>query len=169
MRQLFNIIFGAVILMGTSSSTLHDYFVATYDSNLSRDGKSIQISAKFIAHDVEKTLTQLGYPDLKLGSQSEHLKKDSILLEYLNAKLQFEVNNSQISYKIIGSEIELDEDFWVYIEVPLQESIKSLKVYNAVLTETFPSQQNIMHFNFTGNKKSFIFTQLNNEQQIIKE
>ncbi len=104
-----------------------------------------------------------------MGSQKEHAKKDSILNEYLKAKLQFEVNQEDAPFNIIDSEIELDEDFWVYIEVPLQESIKSLKVYNAVLTETFPSQQNIMHFNLKGNKKSFIFTQLNNEQQIIKE
>lgn len=148
------------------SFMLHEYYVATYDAHLSKDKKAIQISAKFIAHDVEKALIESNHPDLKLGSRNEHPKKDSILTHYLKSKLEFTINKKPLEFKLIGSEVELDEDFWVYIEIPLQEEIQTLHVYNAILTEVFKGQQNIMHWDIGGLKKSLIFTHLNNEQEI---
>ena len=84
----------------------------------------------------------------------------------MKPKLQFSINEKDVPFKFIGSETELDEDFWVYIEVPLTDDIKSLKIYNAILTEVFKGQQNIMHWDINGLKKSLIFTHLNNEQEI---
>ena len=161
--KIISIIALAIVFM---SMTLHDYFVATYNAKLSQDGTSIQISAKFIAHDVEDALVELNHPFLNLGSAKEHPKKDSILNDYLKAKLQFEVNGKRTPFILVGSEVELDEDFWVYIEVPLEEKIETLSVYNAILTEVFKGQQNIMHWDVNGHKKSLIFTHLNNEQEV---
>ena len=154
------------LLLTIMGFSLHDYFVATYQANLSKDGKSIQIAAKFIAHDVENALIESNHPNLKLGSKNEYVQKDSILNEYLKTKLIFTINGKETPFKILGSEVELDEDFWVYIEVPLSETPKSIKVYNAILTEVFKGQQNIMHWDLEGHKKSLIFTHLNNEQEI---
>ena len=166
MGRKTHIIIAIVTLVLLQSNTLHEYYVATYESKISQDRKSIQISAKFIAHDVEEALVQSNHPFLNLGSKQEHPKKDSILNEYLKAKLQFKVNEKELTFKIIGSETELDEDFWVYIEVPLNEEIKTLNIYNAILTEVFEAQHNIMHWELGSLKKSLIFTHLNNEHVI---
>lgn len=153
----------AIILQ---SNTLHEYYVAVYEAGLSRNGQSIQISAKFIAHDIEEAVVRASHPFLNFGSQNEHPKKDSILNEYLKAKLDFNINGEITPFQIIGSEVELDEDLWIYIEVPLKGKINELTIYNAILTETFEAQKNIMHWDINGFKKSLIFTHLNNEQEL---
>ena len=152
-----HIIFLAFFCLAFSAKA-HDYYVAIYDVQLSRDGQSLQISAKLIAHDVEEAIARANHPFLNMGSKNEYPKTDSILHLYMSQKLQFDINGKRAQFNYVGHELELDEDLWIYLEIPLEEPINELYVYNGVLIENFEGQQNIMHLKIGEYTKTITFT-----------
>ena len=50
-----------------------------------------------------------------------------------------------------------------YIEVPNIESIKTIKIENSLLFDLTEDQQNMIHFDVNGKKKSFILRQGNDK------
>lgn len=164
--QYIKIAFASLITLCLTSFALHDYFVATYDVNLSKDEKSIQMSIKLITHDVEEALVTENHPFLNLRSKNEYQNVDSVLNVYFKDHLQFTINSTPVSYKFIGHEAELDEDLWVYLELPIESKVESISIFNSVLTQVFEGQQNIMHFKLGEYSESIIFTHSKNEQDI---
>jgi len=45
-----------------------------------------------------------------------------------------------------------------YMNIKEIKQIKTLEIYNAVLTDWNSDQQNLMHLTISGTKKSFLFT-----------
>jgi hypothetical protein len=153
--------------MWSLSLMAHDFYVAIFEVNLSKDERSIQISAKFIAHDMEEAVMSTNGPHLNLGEKNEHPQADSLLLDYLKRNLSFKINGKETSPQFVGKEVELDEDLWLYIEIPFEEKkIKSIDIINTCLIADFPAQENMMHINIGGEMKTYIFTKTTIDQHI---
>lgn len=149
------------------SSMVHDYYVAIFEVNLSKDERYIQISAKFIAHDLEESIMNTNGPHLNLGAKNEHPQADSLLLDYIKRNLSFKINDKETTPQFVGKEVELDEDLWLYIEIPIEEKkIKTIDIINTCLIEDFPSQENMMHINIRGQMKTHVFTKSIIDQHI---
>lgn len=145
----------------------HDYYIAIFEVNLSKDEKSLQVSAKFIAHDVEESIMKSNGQYLNLLSSNEHPKADSLLGDFLVKNLSFKINGVEAPIIYEGKEVELDEDLWIYFEIPITEKkIKTIDIINTCLITDFPSHQNIMHVSIRGQLKSYVLTKDTIEQQI---
>lgn len=80
-------------------------------------------------------------------------------------KLKFSVNNKAQETTFLAKEYE-DDIMICYHKINYSGKIKSLNIYNTVLTELFSEQQNLVHTNINSNKKSFLFTNTNKEEKL---
>ncbi len=140
------------------NSWAHEYYIAIFEINESRDGKSLQISAKFIAHDVEEAMMRQDYPYLNMNSRNEHPDADSLLFDYFQKNFKVVINQTPQSLNYVGKELALDEDLWIYLEITLEEPIKQLSLINTLLIREFPKQQNIVYSKIGVVNKTTIFT-----------
>jgi hypothetical protein len=148
----------ALFVMISFASKAHEYYIAIFEINESRDGKSLQISAKFIAHDVEEAMMRQDYPYLNMNSRNEHPDADSLLFDYFQRNFKVVINQTPQSLNYVGKELALDEDLWIYVEIILEEPIKQLSLTNTLLIREFPKQQNIVYSKIGVVNKTTIFT-----------
>jgi hypothetical protein len=148
----------ALFVMVSFASKAHEYYIAIFEINESRDGKSLQISAKFIAHDVEEAMMRQDYPYLNMNSRNEHPDADSLLFDYFQRNFKVVINQTPQSLNYVGKELALDEDLWIYVEIILEEPIKQLSLTNTLLIREFPKQQNIVYSKIGVVNKTTIFT-----------
>jgi hypothetical protein len=137
----------ALFFMVSYAAKAHDYYIAIFEINESRDGKSLQISAKFIAHDMEEAMMRQDYPYLNMNSRNEHPDTDSLLFDYFSKNFSMIINQNKAPMVFVGKELGLDEDLWIYIEIPLTETINTLTLTNTLLIREFSKQQNIVYSN----------------------
>ena len=109
-------LFLGIFLSGTCFA--HDFFVSVAILDYNEESKSIEITFKFIAHDVEKSFNDQYFGDLKLGASNEHKKADSLLFQYITQHFNLEENGRILNLKFVGKEINLDESLFVYLEIP---------------------------------------------------
>lgn len=167
MKEEKKLVFLLLSLLLSFSSIAHDYYITIFEVNLSKDEKSLQISAKFIAHDVEEAIMKNNGQYLNLSSSKEHPKADSLLVDFLKKNVSFKINGTDAPIIYDGKEVELDEDLWLYFEIPITEKkIKTIDITNTCLIAHFPNHQNIMHVSIRGQLKSYVLTKDQIEQQI---
>ena len=62
---------------------------------------------------------------------------------------------------------EYEDDVMIcYHKINYSGKLKLLNIYNTILTEQYSEQQNLLHTNINGNKKSILFTNINKEEKL---
>ncbi|MBP6313070.1 MAG: DUF6702 family protein [Flavobacteriales bacterium] len=117
----------------------HDYFISILTMRHDPLAQTIDMTWQMTAHDVEHALENV--VDLKLGSQREHPKADSLLNVYFMEHLQLNRDSTQLQWQWIGKELE-GENLFCYMQVQQIESIKGLRISNTLLHDVIPEQQN---------------------------
>jgi len=139
------------------SFALHKFYVGIFQVNYVPKKKELQITTRIFIDDLEKTLEKKFQKRIYLATPKEIAETDDLIGKYLSEKLRVSVNSSQKGLKFLGKETE-DNVLICYLTAPVPEKINSLEIYNSVLTETYPEQQNIVHLNVNGNKKTLLLT-----------
>lgn len=117
----------------------HDYFISILTMRHNTEAHTMDMTWQMTAHDVEHALANVA--DLKLGSQQEHPKADSLLNAYFMDHLQLNTDSSQLHWQWIGRELE-GENLFCYMEVQHIDSLVGLRISNTLLYDVFPEQQN---------------------------
>jgi hypothetical protein len=94
------------------------------------------------AHDIEHALENVAL--LKLNSDKEHPKADSILNAYFQEHLVMSMNGTPLSWTWVGRELE-GETLFCYLQVNDVDSLGALTVSNTLLQDLYYEQQNIVH------------------------
>lgn len=147
----------------------HDYYVSVAILDYNAQSKSIELTFKFTAHDVEKVFEEQHYGDLRLGTSKELANADSLLNKYIAQHFQIEVKGIALSPKFLGKEVELDESLFVYMEIPNVDCPDRFVLTNDLLTEVFDAQENINHINFGKQQLSITFNQQLTSKEITIE
>ena len=68
-----------------------------------------------------------------------------------------EINGETVKYEFIGKKYDTDMVIY-YLEVPdvPLKNLKQIGIQNEVLTDIYDDQQNVVHFNINGKKKSHV-------------
>lgn len=160
------------LLLGTGLFTLsavrHEYHVSVTQVDYNAEVGSLEIAVKIFTNDLETALESLGAPPLKLGSDREYFKADSIIARYLNNRLHFVLNGGDLNPVYLGKEIDLDAT-WCYLEVKNAGTPGNIKVRNRILLEQFNDQANLVHFSVGGQKKSMILRKGNASETVFFE
>lgn len=137
-------------------SLLHPFHISVCSINYAREEKSLQITVKIFADDLEEALNQpsannASYIDVLNPPDPAQL--DSIVHDYLDQHLDFTVNGQALEPHFLGFERE-DLTMWCYLEITDIAELEKVKVQNTLLLNTFDDQVNIVHVKANDTVKS---------------
>jgi len=146
-----------LLFLTTSAFTLHKFYMALYQINYAPEKKMLQITSRIFIDDLNITLEKKYHKKFNLGAEKESAEELILFKEYLANHFSIKVNNQ--SKPMVFLSKELDDDVLVcYWNIKGISKISSLEIYNAVLTDWFPEQKNLVHITVLGVKNSFLFT-----------
>lgn len=151
------IIFVLTFWIALSSFTIHKYYVSVTQLDYSEKNNRIEITTRVFIDDFEKTLENKFKEKMNLATKQEHKNAEDFIQKYCNDKIKMEVNGKFNSVIFMGMEYQ-DDVVICYLKVTPSEKIKTIDFYNAMLTETFSDQQNLVHSSIFSQKKSFMIT-----------
>jgi len=122
--------------------TVHDFFVSILTIRHVRSTRTLDLTWRITAHDIEHALENVA--PLKLASAQEHPKADSILVAYLNEHLHLTLDEQPVTWAWIGRELD-GETLYCYLQVNDVDPLGTLTVKNTLLQDLFYEQQNLVH------------------------
>lgn len=157
MKKFFRYALPVFFLVVLCSFALHKFYVGIYQINYVAKKKEVQVTARIFVDDLEKALEAKYKKKIYLSTPKEIAETNGLIKSYLSEKMQVKINSSVKNLKFLGKETE-DNVLICYLTAPVPEKINSIEIYNSVLTEVYPEQQNIVHLTVNGNKKSLLLT-----------
>lgn len=144
-----------VTLLAAQPASAHDYHASITDVAFNPRTQSLEVAVKVFMDDLEDALSRQAKSKITYSSSSVAVKEQ--LYDYLKSNLGFELEKGKpLKAKLLGSEEDADV-VWIYIEVPVQQpTLTQLYVKNAILTDLFSDQMNIVNVNYKGETESVI-------------
>jgi len=125
----------------------HDFFLSILTMRYAPEAKTLDLTWRMTAHDIEHALENVAA--LKLNSEREHPKADSILNAYFHEHLRLTMNGKPLDWTWVGKELE-SENLYCYLQVEGVENLGDLIVSNTLLQDLYYEQQNIVHLEQVG-------------------
>lgn len=140
--------------------------MAIFQLNYAPEKKMLQVTSRIFIDDLNLALEKKYGKKTFLGSEKESVEDVALLKKYFTENLIFKVNG-QTKYVLFLSK-ELEGDLLIcYCRVTDVAKFNSVEITNTVLTHWNSEQQNILHFNAFGEKKTFLFT-ASNKTEVLK-
>ena len=160
----------ALILLAALLSTAHPFHVSVCSINYASEERSLQITQKIFADDLEEALNA---PARAAGRTSridvlnppDPATMEAIIGDYLNEHLHITVNGEAVAPQFLGYERE-DLALWCYLEVSEVTSVESVKVQSSILVDAFEDQTNIVHVKYQDAVKSMNLAKNNQQDQV---
>ncbi len=133
----------------------HKFYVSATDIEYNEKQRSLQIISHVFTDDLEDLLQMRYSKELTLVKGDEHPAADEYVEKYFRSKFGVTVNGEERSFSYIGKEYDKDQ-LLVYLEVEDVEPVKTLGVKNAILTDLFPEQKNVVKVEYGGTIKSLL-------------
>ncbi len=166
----FLLLAGLFFIGSLTLVALHEYYVSICQITHNTEEKSLQITLKIFADDLEEALkdvstNNINKIDLEATDSTEMAFVDTLIAQYIKKHLAIQVNDLVLSsndYFFWGKELESDSDLLLcYLEVyGIPEHINTLEVQNTLLIDLFRTQSNIVHIKANGgsSKKSLLLS-----------
>lgn len=149
-----------LLILPLFAFTMHKYYVSLCEIEFIKEKQSIQITLGVFIEDLEVTLNKNTGKQLNLASKTEVGNIDDYYKKYLNEHLQISVNGKNQLYKYIGKEYDGDIVRF-YLEIIDVKELKSIEVFNNILTEDFSDQKNIVKIKVKDFNKTFYLNKSN--------
>lgn len=153
-------IFYILLFLPLLAFAMHKYYVSLCEIEYIKEQQSVQIILGVNLEDLEFTLDKTSGKQLNLGSKTEVANVDAYYKKYLNEHLQISVNGKNQFHKYIGKEYDGDVVRF-YMEITDIKELKSIEVFNNILTNEFPDQKNILKIKVKDFNKTFYLNKLN--------
>lgn len=137
----------------------HDFHTSLTEMRYNAKSKSFEISLRLFTDDLQKALSA---NNQNRKFVVENTDKNDAFVEAYVRKYFAVINpkNQKIAFQYVGKENE-GEATWVYLEMPVNESINGSKIQNITLFDMFDDQTNIVNLFFQNQKKSYLFNAKN--------
>ncbi len=129
----------ALVLTGFAP---HEFFVSILTIRHTNSTSTLDLTWRITAHDIEEALSSRA--SLKLGSDKEHPKADSLLNRYFMEHLVLFQEDKQMAWKWVGKELD-GEALYCYMQVEGVSTPNDLTVSNSLLQDVLVDQQNLVH------------------------
>ncbi|MDF1516771.1 MAG: peptidase E [Lutibacter sp.] len=151
-----------LLILPLFAFTMHKYYVSLCEIEFIKEKQSIQITLGVFIEDLEVTLNKNSGKQLNLASKTEVGNIDDYYKKYLNEHLQISVNGKNQPYKFIGKEYDGDIVRF-YLEITDIKELKSVEIFNNILTDDFSDQKNIVKLKVNDFNKTFYLNKSNHK------
>ena len=155
MKKTFLLFLALLPLLAFTAA--HKFYVSATDIEYNEENRSLQIISYVFVDDLEKLLKTRYSEELFLLKEGEHKDADMYLEKYFRDKLKISVEGKPRQFSFIGKEYDKDQ-LLVYLEVENVEPFQNISVENAVLTDIFPEQKNVVKVERNGTIKSLLLS-----------
>ncbi len=136
-----------------ASSVLHPFYVSVTEINHNASTKSLEISCKFFAEDLEQILEKDYKTQLDISAAKDKAAFDKDIPDYVTKRLALMVDGKPVALHYIGFEKD-KESAYAYFEVSGIASVKNISATNSLLHDFIDQQINIMHVTVGGKRQS---------------
>ncbi|MGV3460026.1 MAG: DUF6702 family protein [Flavobacterium sp.] len=157
MKRILQSIVLLVMVAGLTSAAAHKFYVGVFQLEYVPAKKQVQLTSRLFVDDIEATLNKKYGKRFYFTSKQELPEAEDYLKKYLAEKMEISINGKVQPVKFIGRELE-DDVLICYYTIAAPAEVKSIKVSNSILMESFGEQQNIIHAKINGNRKSLLLT-----------
>ncbi len=135
----------------------HKFYLSVTQVRYSEKDDALQITTRLFIDDMNSVLTERYDIDARLGTNEETDVDVEYLEKYVRTKFTVSINGEQMDYTFLGKKYDTDVVI-CYLEVPKIDfpKVSNITIVNEILTDLFEEQQNVLHFNINGKKKSFV-------------
>jgi len=147
-----------------SFTVAHKFYVSVTHIQYSEKEETLQVTTRIFIDDLEAVLLERYGVKTALATENEADNADEFIGKYLQRKMVFTVNGSQVPYTFLGKEYDTDIAI-CYIEIPVGPlaDIQQIEIQNEVLMDLFEEQQNVVHFRIDGKRRSYVLLRENNK------
>jgi len=133
----------------------HPFFISLTDMVYNENRQQIEIAQKIFWTDIETSLTIATGKQVNFLNPKDPKQLESLIEEYILRNNKLEVDGKQLKLTYLGHEVEEDAA-WFYMESEQIPEPVQVTIYNSILIEDFPTQQNIVNFYKNRKPKSLI-------------
>jgi hypothetical protein len=166
MKKTVLIAFIGILFCSFSAFEVHKFYMAIFQVNYAPEKKMLQITSRIFIDDLNLALEKKYGKKTNLGLEKETVEDLNLLKKYFTENLVFKVNGQLKPLTFLSKEVEGDV-LICYCRVSDVAKLQSAEITNTVLTHWNSEQQNILHFNAFGEKKSLLFT-ASNKTEVLK-
>jgi hypothetical protein len=130
-------------LLICSGWLMHKFYVSLSEIRYNTETERFEVSMRIFPDDLDRALLERSGIHTQLATELEHKSADSLLMVYLLEDFTLQVNGEEIALNYLGKEPESDA-IWCYMESSKVVAPETITVGNAILTEYFPDQVNII-------------------------
>ncbi|MGZ3952849.1 MAG: DUF6702 family protein [Flavisolibacter sp.] len=131
----------------------HPFYIAVTEINLNTSDKTLEVSCKMFADDLEQTLEKRNHTELDISAEKDKGKFNSYIPAYIKSHLSLSVDGKATNLSYIGFEKE-KESAYCYFQVENVSSLKKLEVNDSILHDFTSEQINIIHVTVNGKRQS---------------
>jgi hypothetical protein len=166
MKKTVVVAFLALVFCSLSAFEIHKFYMAIFQVNYAPEKKMLQITSRIFIDDLNLALEKKYGKKTNLGLEKETVEDLNLLKKYFNENLIIKVNGQTKPLTFLSKEVEGDV-LISYCRVAEVAKLQTAEINNTLLTHWNSEQQNILHFNAFGEKKSFLFT-ASNKTEVLK-
>ena len=155
MKKIPALLLCFLIFSSFKAKDRHEFYLSVTEIEYKKDSGALQIISRVFIDDFQKVLNQRYGKDISLSHEKETGDVKSSIEKYLSQKLQFVVNGEELKLNYIGKEYDGDQ-LILYIEVENVPDFKQIEIKNAVLTDLYDDQKNVVHVKMGDQLKSLL-------------
>jgi hypothetical protein len=131
----------------------HPFYISVTEINHNAKDKTLEISCKLFADDLEQILEKNYKTTLDISAEKDKPSFDKFIPDYINRHLGLAVDGKAVKFSYVGFEKE-KESAYCYFQVDNIASLKKLDLFNSILHDFNTDQINIMHVTVNGKRQS---------------
>lgn len=143
LKQIIGIFVLVALLLLLGSWQMHKFYVSLTEVRYNEQTECFEVSMRIFPDDLDLALLERSGIHTQLATELEHKKADSLLMIYLLEDFKLRVNGEELELNYLGKEPESDA-VWCYLESSKVSAPLTCTIFNAILTEFFPDQVNII-------------------------
>lgn len=157
------------LLLSSSITFAHPLRLSLCEIEFYSKKNLLAVNLKLFLTDVNEALVfNPNSTELAFCQPNEHSDADKMLMDYLNRFFYVKFDRKKINLKIKKKKLSGDGEntaLWIYLEKSVVGKFNSMEVKNAVFTDLFYDQSNIVYIHIDEESKSIM---LNKETSIYE-
>ena len=143
---------------------LHPIHISVTEINYNEKSKSLQITSRIFVDEMELGVrAQRKEPELDILEPKSNITTKQLINNYLMAHLKIKIDGKPAKINFLGFEKE-DISFVSYLEVENVKKLKTIEVFNDIITEIHDDQSNLVHVTYKNPVKSTRLTRENTSE-----
>lgn len=145
---------------------MHPVHISVTEIDYSEKDKALQITSRIYIDDLELAIQkELNQPELDIMAPKNGSTTDKLVTDYLNKHVRVKLDGKYQKLNYLGHEVE-EAAIICYLEIENVKKVKSLEVFDDVITAIHSDQSNLVHVTYkspvkstrlTGEKPSEVF------------